>query len=232
MNKFIFKLLSKVAAIINIMATKFNVMEEIEPTLQSLRVQPWFKDNGDSTLRIDYDLNEHSVVFDLGGYMGNWSMDIFCKYSPNIYIFEPHIQFSRIIRKRFSHNPKVKIFDFGLSDNNRQENLFVSADASSLYKTEGDLVTIQLKNIEQFLAEYEIKQIDLIKINIEGGEFELLEYLLKIKKIQVFKNIQVQFHDFVPNAIERMKLIQNELSKTHHLTYSYEFVWENWQLNN
>ena len=33
-------------------------------------VDRWFADRGDQTLRLDYDLNENSVVLDLGGYHG------------------------------------------------------------------------------------------------------------------------------------------------------------------
>jgi hypothetical protein len=43
-------------------------------------------------------------------------------------------------------------------------------------------------------------------------------------------NIQVQFHDYTPDAAERMKKIQRALKKTHRTTYSFEFVWENWEL--
>ena len=69
---------------------------------------------------------------------------------------------------------------------------------------------------------------DLIKINIVGGEYEVLEILLKNNMISIFKNIQVQFHDFiVDNAKERMNAIQKKLALTHVLTFQYEFVWEN-----
>ena len=36
-------------------------------------VDRWFADRGDQTLRLDYDLNENSVVLDLGGYHGSCS---------------------------------------------------------------------------------------------------------------------------------------------------------------
>ena len=73
--------------------------------------------------------------------------------------------------------------------------------------------------------------VDLIKINIEGGEYEVLESLIADNKLSMFKNLQIQFHDFIiENAKERMSKIQQELAKTHVLTYQYEFVWENWKL--
>ena len=69
----------------------------------------------------------------------------------------------------------------------------------------------------------------MIKINIEGGEFEFLENIIKSELVTKFDNIQVQFHDFVPNSDIRMSEIQKELSKTHYLTYQFEYVWENWK---
>jgi hypothetical protein len=43
------------------------------------------------------------------------------------------------------------------------------------------------------------------------------------------KNIQIQFHDFVPDASGRMLEIQSRLRVTHELTYYFPFIWENWQ---
>ena len=36
----------------------------------------WFKDDGDNTLRINYNLDETSLVVDLGGYEGTFSQKI------------------------------------------------------------------------------------------------------------------------------------------------------------
>ena len=70
-----------------------------------------------------------------------------------------------------------------------------------------------------------------MKINIEGGEYELLEYLLDTGLATQIINYQVQFHDFVPDAEARMTAIRERLSQTHTLTYQYEFVWGNWRFN-
>jgi hypothetical protein len=43
------------------------------------------------------------------------------------------------------------------------------------------------------------------------------------------RDIQVQFHDFVPDAEHRMRRIQQALEATHDLTFEYPFVWENWR---
>jgi FkbM family methyltransferase len=209
-----------------------NVFSEDSSSIQASRVKPWLKDNGDKTHRLNYDLNENSVVLDLGGYEGQWAADIFCKYGCTIHVFEPLKRFANNIEKRFEKNSKVKIYQYGLSKTNTNEKISISADSSSTFKTGQEAEEIQLIKIDDFLFGSNIKHIDVIKINIEGGEYDLLEHLVNSERILIFENIQVQFHDFVPMARERMYAIQYKLRETHFLTYQYEFVWENWRLKN
>ncbi len=202
-----------------------------ENKIQLERVKPWFAIQGDTTIRMDYDLNSNSIVFDLGGYKGEYSADIFCKYNPYIYIFEPVESFFKIINNKFSNNIKVKSYNFGLASTNQQMQIFLSDNSSSMHIKSDQTEVIELKSIVEFLQKEEITQVDLIKINIEGGEYDVLEALIDNNLISIFKNIQVQFHDFIiENAKQRMESIQRKLSETHEITYQYEFVWENWKI--
>jgi FkbM family methyltransferase len=199
--------------------------------IQRDRVLPWVAAKGDETLRLNYDLNEKSVVFDVGGYKGEFATDIFCKYNATIYTFEPIQSFFQIILNKFNNNHKVKVYNYGLGGKDEEIQISMSDNSSSVFLKTEDSETIQLKSIVNFIKENNIESVDLIKINIEGGEYELLEALLENNLISVFKNIQVQFHDFLlEDGKERMHKIQENLSKTHFLTYQFEFVWENWQL--
>lgn len=193
----------------------------------------WSRDNGDMTLRLEYPLDHSSTVFDLGGYEGQWTSDIFSKYCCFIYVFEPVEEFAVKIGRRFSKNNKIFVHRCGLSDLNKESKIFIDGDHSSTFKSkgEGKAVSEKMHSLRavDFMKEHKIQSIDLMKINIEGGEYELLEHLLDSGFIENITNIQVQFHAFVPNAEERMMKIQQELAKTHFLTYQYLFVWENWQ---
>lgn len=200
--------------------------------VQFLRVAPWIEVKGDKTLRLNYPLQEDSIVFDLGGYKGAWANEILNKYGSNIYIFEPYPTFAEGIKKKFNNNHKIHVFDFGLSSKTTSLPFSVSDDASSLFGQGINSVQIQLKNAAEFIQQNGITKIDLMKINIEGGEYDLLEHLIETGTINKIDNIQVQFHDFIfPGCKERMKNIQNNLSMTHKRTYNFEFVWENWKLN-
>ncbi|MFM9839133.1 MAG: FkbM family methyltransferase [Cyclobacteriaceae bacterium] len=185
---------------------------------------------GDKTLRLNYELHKDSIVFDLGGYEGQWASDIFSKYQCTIYLFEPFKPYCENIRSRFSKNDNLKIFDFGLGLSDKILKLYSQDDASSVFKQSGVAHDIEIKKASDFIAKLNTPFINLMKINIEGGEYELLEELIDSGLIAKIKNVQVQFHDFVPNANKRMEQIQKSLRKTHTLSYQFEFVWENWVL--
>ena len=197
----------------------------------------WVNDKGDKTHRLNYNLNENSIVFDVGGYKGDWSKQIWDKYNCNIYVFEPVKKFYDQIVRRFSGNKKIKVFHQGLSNTTKKEKIYLNRDSSSTYNIPKD--SIQEKHEDIFLVDIlvffgridnSVKKIDLIKINIEGEEFNLLEHLILNNMIMNINDIQVQFHDFVPKAEEKRDKLHKELAKTHYLTYNYKFVWENWRI--
>ncbi|MES2863870.1 MAG: FkbM family methyltransferase [Bacteroidota bacterium] len=226
-------MLSRIKKAIKILINYDSKKRTMTPNdlIQRERVLPWFAVKGDETLRLDYNLNEKSVVFDVGGYKGEFAGDIFCKYNATIYVFEPIKSFFEIIKNKFINNQKLKIYNFGLAGNDEEMQISMSDNSSSVFLKTEDSETIQLKSIVNFIQENNIQSVDLIKLNIEGGEYELLEALIENNLIGIFKNIQVQFHDFLlDDGKERMHKIQENLSKTHQITYQYEFVWENWQL--
>ncbi len=205
------------------------VKKILPPTKKDLRMRLW-KSLEPKRLRYVYNLNQDSIVFDLGGYKGQWSSDIFSMYTCNIFIFEPIKKYYEFITDRFKYNSKIKTFNFGLSDKDTEIEAGLADDGTSIYNTNTkEKEKIKLKSISDFINSRNIKNIELIKINIEGGEYDLLENMIKTGTINKCSNIQIQFHDFVPNAQSRMQKITKDLEKTHRPTYKVDFVWENWE---
>ncbi|MFI5150568.1 MAG: FkbM family methyltransferase [Bacteroidia bacterium] len=196
----------------------------------------WYAVNGDHTLRVGYSLNQDAVVYDIGGYEGDWAAEIAARYACPIYIFEPVSSFVEVIRKRFSENKKIHLLPYGLGGNDGELMIAALAEASSVYRDENNYShkaeekeKISIRAVDKVMAELKTRTIDLMKINIEGGEYELLECLLDKGLIGNISNLQIQFHDFIPDAEKRMNAIKARLALTHELTYEYVFVWENWK---
>lgn len=196
----------------------------------ALQIQAWYVDHPNEEPRYDYKLNKSSLVFDVGGYEGKWSNEIYQKFNCKVWIFEPHPVFYKNLLERFSGIVQITVFPFGLGS--KTEKLALSDDtfSSSIFKiNDNNEISVEIKNITEFLQEQNIEEIDLMKINIEGAEYELLESLIKTDRISSIKNLQVQFHNFVDNAYERMTRIKKEINKTHNSTYAYRFVWDFWE---
>lgn len=196
---------------------------------EQCRIVPWFNIDGDINLRVNYNLAPSSVVYDVGGYVGDWASAIYTKYKCNLEVFEPIEEFADKIERRFSGKPKIKVNHFGLVDKTHKMKITLDGASSSTHKFSKDFTDVQLVRAASFIIEHH-KKIDLMKINIEGDEYPLLEHLIKTGCIKKIDNVQVQFHDFVPRAASKRSKIRNELSKTHYLTYSYPWIWENWRL--
>lgn len=197
------------------------------PLAEECRVLPWYRKGGDNNLRINYRLSPSSVVYDVGGYHGDWAEDIHNKYGSTIEVFEPVERFVVLLKKKFAKNKKIRIHSFGLSNKNETATISLEEASSSLFKSVGASEEIKLVAAHTIIGMNE--KIDLMKMNIEAGEYALLDDLIKHDLIKNIQNIQIQFHVFIDNADERRKKLHAELSKTHELTYCYPYIWENWR---
>ena len=208
----------------------YAVVKLFQRSEESKEILKWLADRGDETLRLNYqELNENSLVFDCGGYKGEFASNIFSKYCCKVYVFEPVKKFAQYIQDRFSKNPKIKVYPFGLGAKKDNFSISVDENASSIFKEGDEKTTAEIICFKDFFIENNIDCIHLIKINIEGGEYDLLNHIIETGLISRIENLQIQFHNFVPNAKNLREIIQQKLKKTHHLTYNYDFVWENWK---
>lgn len=195
-----------------------------------LEVKRWFRNDGDNTLRLNYPLNLNSVVWDLGGYHGDFAAQINERYNCKVFVFEPMPLFYTKCVMRFEGNNNIKCLNFGLSDKDGIFNISDAGDASSFVRRNGAGQQAELLSVNEMFDKLELSFVDLIKINIEGGEFEVLPALIHTGLIERVRYIQVQFHNFVPEASVKRDAIRSALAKTHVEMWNYPFVWESWSL--
>ena len=190
----------------------------------------WFKDEADYLL-YQHKLNINSLVIDAGAYHGNWCEKIFKTYQCEIYAFEPVKEHFTILKNRIKKYNKIKAYNFGLGKNNEKIGVELKGiQTTSLDKVEFPDEIIEIKDVRE-LNEFQNKNIDLFHINIEGGEYELIEAIVSSKLIENIESLEVQFHEWYP-TMEKSKVLRSKLHislmKTHELIYSYDFVWEKW----
>jgi FkbM family methyltransferase len=195
-------------------------------------IEKWYKEDPRNLKRTEFDfLTDESIVFDLGGYEGQWSSDIYSRYNCYIHIFEPVKEYSDIISNRFKKNKKIISHQIGLASSNQTVSIAKDEFASKITSSNtSESERIQLRDFNEFLKTYNISTIDLIKINIEGAEFDLLQYLINSHAIKKIDTLLIQFHNFEYNAAVKRNVIKKELSNTHINIFDYPFVWECWRI--
>lgn len=167
-------------------------------------INKWHALDGDNTLALDWDLNEDSHVWEIGGYEGRWAQQIWDKFHCNITIFEPQDWAYHKLLKRFLGNTKVNILPYGLwtKDDVLIMGNFETDGASVINNGKGPHSKIGVKDIvhevRRFMIQYH-PRIDLALMNVEGAEFELIPYLMRTGMFYHFDQFWCQFH---PGLVE------------------------------
>lgn len=184
--------------------------------------------------RVTYPLTNDSFVIDIGGLTGDWASRIYCLYSCKIHIYEPHPVFFYQAKLNFATNPNVKVFGYGLSNEYGNIPLYGDAHASSLYPNfSGKVYNVNIESAsKEFNKQYKDTKIDLLKLNVEGAEYEILPDLITNYDMQNITDIQIQFHNHVDDHQEKRNKIRELLSKTHYCSWNYDWIFENWTLLN
>lgn len=189
----------------------------------------WVKDGGDSLLRYNFVLpNPDIIVFDLGAFNGEFIDNIHNKFqTATIYAFETNINQVEFLSAKYKHKPSVIVNEFGLGSDEISGLVVGSGPGSKLVPSEHG--SILIKKFSEYIDAHDIKNIDVLKINIEGPEYELVEHIINSNMISRINYLQIQFHDFVDESLVKLLMMHRLLSKTHALEFSYPFVWDQWK---
>lgn len=173
-------------------------------------------------------LDSQSTVVDLGGFAGNFSLDVLNNFSPkSVHVFEPVPEYMEKCRSTLSRWPNVTYHQVAVGEIEGETLIALHKDATSLYSTASGSTTVKVVS-PKMLLELLPDQIDLTNMNCEGGEYCLLEYLIEVGCVSKFKHLWIQFHDTVPNFAERFRGITSKLEITHHLRYNGGHRWQEW----
>ena len=188
----------------------------------------WLADNGEAMRTSFTKLGPESTVFDIGGFTGGWADAIHARYGCTVHVFEPHPRFAAELERKYSGNDKIYVHAFALGSETGKLALSDDGDASSALSGAGANLTGDVIAVSQFMADFTPATIDLAKINIEGGEYDLLPALARAGQLQRFAMLQIQFHMFEKHQMAERDAIREELRKSHQCDWSYDFVWEQW----
>lgn len=152
-----------------------------EVVLEELYFPKWLK------------LKENPLIIDIGSHIGLFSIASELKFkNPQIYAIEPNKENFEILCKQISaNNSNIKAFKLALADKIGKMKLYSGEHSArgSLIREEGEnFEIVDTMSLKEFFEKNKINKCDLMKIDIEGGEYEVFystpkEIFEKIKRI-------------------------------------------------
>lgn len=182
------------------------------------------------------DFSENSIIYS-GGVGGEISFELAMvdKFKCNIYLFDPSETGFNTMLKPSNQNPLIHYFKIGLNKTDKivefstPDNL---TEGSFRVKRDSDKNTnikqFECKSISTLMREYGHKHLDMLKIDIEGFEYGVIEDIIE-NKLDV-RQICVEFHHFykeIPKSKTRKSirlLKQNGYEMIHKEMFDYTFI--------
>lgn len=188
--------------------------------------------------RYNYDLTPDSLVIDLGGFEGNFAKIISEKYGCHVVCYEPVFEFyrgivARIASGEISHERVIPVHAavgrafghaaFGVKGDQS------GAWCSSPNYTERVVVCNAHDVVSGWTREFG-REVDLLKLNIEGMEYDVLSALIAGCYLPHIRHVQVQFHRVGDGWQQHHEDIVRRLTETHEHMYSEPFCWDGFSL--
>lgn len=195
---------------------KQAVERHLHQTLKDRAIAQWLQDQGGQTLRLAFDgLGPDAVVVDVGAHQGEWAQQMLARYPARLFAFEANTERAAAIVGRLAGQDRVRVF-----------NLAMGARTGLQRGLDGQLM--EVRSALEVFASQGIEAIDVLKLRMGGGEFELLDMLADTGWLQRIKVVQVKFDDRVPAHLSARDRIVRKLAVSHRCAWRYPFVWEQW----
>jgi FkbM family methyltransferase len=175
-------------------------------------------------------LGEGALVLDVGAYDGEWAERMLARHPCRVEAFEPDpTSFPRLLR-RLEHESRFRATPVALGCRDTTATMALDLMGSSLFASRGVFgsAPVAVRDVAAVLDGLRVERVDLMKVNIEGGEYDVFERLIDAGWISRIDQILVQFHEWHPHAQARRRRIRRALSRTHVEAWNYPFVWEFW----
>ena len=162
------------------------------------------------------DLDNCKTVLDIGANVGLWTKYILSRNAKNVYAFEPNKKAIEHLKKTLSNDKGTNIIEKAVYKERETLQFYIddtNSLTSSLLANAGhtpsyDVTAITLEDAINITGE---NKIDLVKIDIEGAEFDIIE----TTPHEVFDRINcflIEYHDFYfDEGMAKVDALENKL---------------------
>jgi len=149
-----------------------------------------------------FDIQNNDVVLDIGAHIGVFSI-LASMYAKNgkVYSFEPTPESFDLLKQNIKLNKAENIVPINkaVSDKNGEKEFYISSKnqgGNALFpskESEINKIIVQTTSLNKFIKENKISQIDFLKIDCEGGEYEIL-FSCSDDTLNIIDKISMEYH--------------------------------------
>ncbi|SDA41586.1 methyltransferase, FkbM family [Butyrivibrio sp. INlla18] len=176
-------------------------------------------------------LGEKPIVLSFGiGEEISFDLEMINKFDAQIYAFDPTPKAIHFM-EQYKANENISFFPYGIAKEEGEASFYLPKNkeyVSGALDTREELevipITVQMKTYSSIVSELVAgSTIDVIKMDIEGSEFDIIPEILNSKDNSV-KQIVVEFHErFYPDGISKKNKVLKLLNeKSYLLAYNDE----------
>lgn len=183
-------------------------------------------------------VNENSICIDCGANVGTIA-GAFANKGATVYAFEPNPECFEELAKKFKGNSKIHLFQKGVLDRASTMKLYKSiyhnddtlffSQSSSLYSSKNNIDSREYFEVECIDLIDFIKNLNqnimILKIDVEGAEFQILEKLINEKVYEKIKYILVETHDeTIPEIKKIASKVRNEIKELNITNINLDWI--------
>lgn len=193
-----------------------------------------------------------TIIFDVGANIGEYAQKVATILNTNymIYAFEPSPVTASTLKKNTQSDENIKVFNIGLGDQPLEAELYTqsanSTTASLLQRDDlpssAQYEIVKIDTLTNFCSKAGVSNIDFMKIDVEGYEYQVLSGAKPMIEAQQIRFIQFEigpnnirnriffkdFYDLLSSNYQLYRILKNGLAKLE----GYDIRYENFMTTN
>jgi autotransporter strand-loop-strand O-heptosyltransferase len=186
-------------------------------------------------------VEKNDVVVDIGGNLGAFVKSSLINECKKIYCCEPNPNCIKLIKKYYGDNDKLILNEYAISDNmglsylkldinNNVSGSSQLINAEAFCKENNNLIEVRTNTFANFIKDNDIKVIDFLKVDCEGGE----NFIFNKDNIEFIKNnvkkIALEYHNGYKDEIKKLLIdsgffvIEDVFSENFGFLYASKFI--------
>jgi FkbM family methyltransferase len=166
-----------------------------------------------------HEMKKDDIFID-GGMNVGIVTDIALVKDATVYGFEPNPNAIKLLKNKFKNNKNVFIIEKALSNRNGESDFVLSSDydqGANLFRVGNrkEILKVELVKFSEFVNSLN-REIYMVKLDVEGAEFEIIEDLIESKSYTKIKYIVCETHArFFKDGDEKLKKITDLVNKNN-----------------